>query len=108
MSSQNKTKPTLWLSFDIEADGPSPLCNNMLSIGICGLDDNCVSHFEFEANFLPLDGHISDEKTMSYFWSNPENKNAYDRLQINQKSNFEIMSQLSENFEKLSKIVKNV
>ena len=29
----------LYLSFDIEADGPSPCLNNMLSLGICGMTE---------------------------------------------------------------------
>ena len=33
------SKPNLYLSFDVETDGPRPAKNNLLAIGICGLDD---------------------------------------------------------------------
>lgn len=67
-----KSKQAVYLSFDIEADGPSPQSNNMLSIGIVGFvktahGNNIVA--DWQSNILPLDNHKADQKTMDEFWA---------------------------------------
>ena len=41
------SKPILYLSFDVKIDGPAPLVNNLLSIGIVGLEES-TSNIVFE------------------------------------------------------------
>jgi hypothetical protein len=66
-------KQNLYLSFDIEADGPSPRSNNMLSIGVVGFTADKKEVFNWQKNLKPLDDHKSDSDTMKYFWDkNPE------------------------------------
>jgi hypothetical protein len=97
------SKPTLYLSFDVETDGPCVILNNMLSIGFYGLDDNCVKHFEYEVNLYPLEGHVANSSTMKNFWLKPENKEAYDRLKLNRVQCVDAMKELSDKFFELSK-----
>lgn len=63
----------LYLSFDIEADGPSPCRNNMLSLGICGLTDDANIVYKYCKNLKPLENHVIDPDTKARFWDkNPE------------------------------------
>ena len=97
------SKPTLYLSFDVETDGPTPLVNNLLSIGIIGLEENTSNIvFEYESNIIPLDTHKSDTQCMETFWLKPEQKNAWDKLQINQKNYLTVFEDLSLELKKLS------
>jgi hypothetical protein len=96
-------KTTLYLSFDVETDGPCVILNNMLSIGFYGLDDNCVKHFEYETNIYPLQDHVANSSTMEHFWLKPENKKAYDRLKLNRVQYIDAMKELSDHFYELSK-----
>lgn len=89
----NEIKPILYLSFDVETDGSTPLVNNLLSIGIVGLLSNGQIIYEFEANILPLESHKSDDKTME-FWSKPENLNAWNYLNLNQQYYLDVFEQL--------------
>ena len=58
----------LYLSFDIEADGPSPAHNNMLSLGIYGFDQDKNEVFTWQKNFFPRIGKKADHKCMTEFW----------------------------------------
>lgn len=63
----------LYLSFDIEADGPSPCLNNMLSLGICGMTETGEIVYKYCENIKQLDNHVIDPDTKSEFWDkNPE------------------------------------
>lgn len=57
---------------DIEADGPDPGRNSMLSFGsvACDADGRTVS--EFTANLLPLPGAGEDPETMDWWRTEPE------------------------------------
>ena len=62
------SKPIFYLSFDVETDGPAPLVNNLLSIGIVGLEESTSNVvFEFESNIKPLETHKSDTQCMETF-----------------------------------------
>ncbi len=66
----NSTKPKIaYLSFDIEADGPSPLHNNMLSIGVWGFNEYGQEIVSWERNLYPNPNKKSDPNTMLDFWS---------------------------------------
>lgn len=95
--------PTLYLSFDVETDGPTPLVNNLLSVGIVGIEENTSNIvFEFESNILPLETHKSDTQCMETFWLKPEQKKAWDYLQTNQKDYLTVFEDLSSKLENLS------
>ena len=104
MSSSNidNQKKTLILSFDIESDGPSPLVNNLLSIGIVGLTIDMKIVFEFEANIEPLLNHIEDEQCMKSFWLKPEQKNSWEYLQKNKRSYISVFEELGIKLKELS------
>jgi len=65
-----------YLSFDIEADGPSPLQNSMLSLGIVLLDEQGNEIDSMEVNIKERYGCLQDESTME-FWSKNQDAWAY-------------------------------
>lgn len=91
----------LYISFDVETDGPTPCVNNLLSIGMVGITKSLQKVFTFYANITPLDGHISNADTM-IFWNKPENINACKKLFDNQKDYYDIFNNLSTQLDTLS------
>lgn len=87
-------KEKLFLSFDVETDGPTPIVNNLLSIGIVGITMNGEIIFEYEANIEPLETHIQDIKCMETFWLKPEQKNSWDYLKINRRNYIDVFEEL--------------
>ena len=59
----------IYISTDIETDGPIPGPNSMLSFGSAAYSDQGRLLSTFAANLELLDGANPDEKTMSEFWS---------------------------------------
>lgn len=78
MSSNTDNKEKLFLSFDVETDGPTAIINNLLSIGIVGITMDEKIIFEYEANIEPLETHTQDIKCMETFWLKPEQKKSWD------------------------------
>lgn len=67
----------VYVSTDVETDGPIPGVNSMLSFGSAAFLPNKKMIGTFSANLEFLDGAISDPKTMSEFWDkNPQAWNA--------------------------------
>ena len=62
-------KQKIYLSFDIEADGDTPMLNNMLSFGIVAFNSSGQEIGTFQKNLYPLEGHRADEKCMKEFWN---------------------------------------
>lgn len=71
-------KPPIFLSFDIEADGPAPTVNNCLQIGIVAClydqDPDPVNHekwvmSELDLCLQPQPNRTADPDTMESFWS---------------------------------------
>lgn len=64
--------PEIYVSTDIEADGPIPGVNSMLSFGSAAYlaDKTLVS--TFTANLETLPGAVEDAKTMTWWKSQPE------------------------------------
>lgn len=85
---------TIYLSFDIEADGPSPQLNNMLSIGICGTDHRGQIIVEWERNIFPRYGKSCDPDTMLEFWS--KNQDAWRYINKNRISASQAMAELDQ------------
>jgi hypothetical protein len=77
------SKTKLYISFDVETDGSSPLVNNMLSIGFSGLLLDGTEIFSSEYNIKPLEGHQSNPDTMN-FWLKEENREAWLYIHQNQ------------------------
>jgi len=88
-------KEKLYLSFDIETDGDTPVLNNMLGIGIYGLDKDLNKIFTFDANILPLPNHFPSKSCMENFWNKEENQAAWAYLQMNQRDYVEVCVELS-------------
>lgn len=102
LSNKDSNKEKLFLSFDIESDGPTPMLNNLISIGIVGitLDEKII--FEYATNIEPLPTHIQDLHTMQTFWLKPEQKLAWDYLHINKRNYIEVFEDLGVKLKKLS------
>jgi hypothetical protein len=70
-------KPEVYISFDVESNGPMPGFHSMYSFGACS--------FTLESGFLDsigrnlevLPGAIEDRRTMNEFWAQPENHAAF-------------------------------
>jgi DNA polymerase III alpha subunit (gram-positive type) len=102
MSKSKKTvKPNIYLSFDVETDGPTPMINNLLSIGIVGLTLNEEIIYRFEANILPLEYHQQDKKTMD-FWLKPQQEQSWNHLLTNQRYYMDVFNQLSDELKELT------
>ena len=69
-------KPEIYVSVDIEADGPIPGINSMLNVGMAAfrLDqgDPLVPIDTFEVNLKPLPEAEQDPDTMDFWAKNPE------------------------------------
>jgi DNA polymerase III alpha subunit (gram-positive type) len=74
-------KTELYISFDVETDGPTPMINNLLQIGLCGLLKDGTEIFSKEYNIKPLPNHIPDKDTLD-FWLN--NEKAWNFIHENQ------------------------
>ena len=88
----------LYAHFDIEADGPSPAFNSMLSIGIVFTEASTgkIVH-EFLGDFEPLDNHETDQATMTEFWERDENnRKELQRIRDNSRPLFDVMSDLND------------
>jgi len=66
----NNYTTEIFVSVDIEADGPSPGPNSMLSFAAVALDIDRNNFGEFERNLMVLDGAQQNKKTMTEFWAN--------------------------------------
>jgi hypothetical protein len=66
----------LYVSLDIEADGPCPGIHSMLSFGMAAftLDKQLVG--TFERNLRTLEGAVTDDRTMAW-WNTPDNVAAF-------------------------------
>jgi hypothetical protein len=102
MSSNTNNKEKLFLSFDIESDGPTPIVNNLLSIGIVGINMDEEIVFEYQANIEPLATHIQDTQCMQTFWLKPEQKIAWDFIQENKRNYIVVFEELGQKLKELS------
>lgn len=63
----------MYVSVDIEADGPTPSQNNLLSIGAAKFDQNGQFIDSFQVNLLEREDGKADPNTMREFWDkNPK------------------------------------
>lgn len=63
----------LFVSVDIESDGPIPIQNSMLSLGAVAFrPTGLLDNWKFEDNLLPLKNAVQDPDTMAFWARNPE------------------------------------
>jgi hypothetical protein len=67
----------IYVSIDIEADGPIPGQNSMLSLGAVAFKPDGTEIDSFEANLNLLSGATQDPDTMRW-WGEPRQKNAWE------------------------------
>jgi hypothetical protein len=65
-------KPEIYVSTDIEADGPIPGVNSMLSFGSAAYLADKTLVGTFSANLEPLDGAVADPATADWWKQHPE------------------------------------
>lgn len=98
-------KPLLFLSIDVEADGPAPGLNNLLSIGLAGFNVEKNIVWTFEANLKDIPEGKQNEDTMNW-WKQPENQEAWDYVQTNREEPGDVFLRLSSELEQIKKIYK--
>lgn len=84
----------VYLSCDIESDGPCPGLNSMLSVGIVAIgkrDGEWDSSMSFSANLLPLPDATRNNGTMEFWNRNPE---AWKLTTDNQRDPHDVMVNL--------------
>lgn len=64
--------PMIYVSVDVEADGPIPGWNSMLSLGAYAFYENGDEVGSFYMNLLPLQGAVQDPDTMNWWATQPE------------------------------------
>ncbi len=69
----SKPRKEIYISIDMEADGPLPGVNSMLQFGAVFYDDQGIVLQEFCANLKPIVGGIQDPATMKW-WAEQELK----------------------------------
>ena len=83
----------LYLSFDIEADGPAPNVNSMISIGIYGFDGMGKEVVSYQRNIEPHPTRVVDKRTKEEFWDkHPE---MYKFIQTKQATAEETMNEIA-------------
>lgn len=73
----------IYVSVDIEADGPIPGDYSMLSLGSAAYDNDGNLISTFTVNIAPLEGANQHPDTMKFWRAHPE---AWDAVQINQQT----------------------
>lgn len=73
---------SIYISLDIEADGPCPGENSMLQLGAAMFDDNGVLLESWQRNLETLPDAIEDTATMKWWHSTPELRRAYEKTRI--------------------------
>jgi hypothetical protein len=80
--------PEIYVSTDIEADGPIPGPHSMLSFASAAYRSDKTLVSTFEANLTTLSGAEGDPKTMAWWQSQPE---AWAACRANQRDPGEVM-----------------
>jgi len=93
-------KHSLFLSFDVEADGECPGINSLLSVGFAGFTKTGEIVFEYEANIKPLPDCTQNANTMAW-WNKPEQQEAYKYVCSNQQDAKNVFTELNDKLLKL-------
>lgn len=65
-------KPEIYVSIDIETDGPAPGVNSMLALGAAAFHSDGRELGTWYGKLLPLPGACQDPKTMEWWGTQPE------------------------------------
>lgn len=87
-------KELLYLSLDIETDGPVPGLYSMRQIGIALFSTQGQVMWKYEANLSPLPEASIDLKTWEW-WNEPEQKDAFDYMMKNPRDPEQVIKELS-------------
>lgn len=69
----SSAKVEVYISIDVEADGPIPGANSMLALGAAAFRlDSRTPIATFEVNLLPVEGALRDPETMAWWEKHPE------------------------------------
>ena len=71
-ASQTEAPVTTFVVTDIEADGPTPLHNSMLSFASVAIEVDGTRHGSFEAQLLQRPDRPTNEQTMEWWQTQPE------------------------------------
>jgi hypothetical protein len=71
---------SVYISFDVETNGDTPMLNDMLSIGMVAITAEGEIVWKYETGFEPLEGHSSMEQVMN-FWMSPKQADAWQKVQ---------------------------
>lgn len=93
----------IYISTDIEANGPIPGEYSMLSLGSVALDKNGTVLGKFYKKLLPLKGAMQHPQTMGFWEKYPE---AYKEAISNPEDPIEVMNEYADWLESLSKRYK--
>jgi DNA polymerase III alpha subunit (gram-positive type) len=83
------SRPEIYVSVDIETDGPCPGINSMLSVGAVAFDRHGVVYSTFYRTLSPLEGASQHSKTMQWWVTKPK---AWAATQLNQKPPQDVMT----------------
>jgi len=81
-------KEAIYVSVDIETNGPIPADNSMLSLGGAAFDQNGALISTFYANLEEVQGSSSNPGTMEWWGKNQE---AYNQTQIDKQDPGSVM-----------------
>ena len=70
------SKPELFISIDIETDGPAPGINSMLALGAAAFPADGGKETGWYCNMFPLAGAVQNDETMKW-WAMPSQRAAY-------------------------------
>ncbi|MGO4260558.1 3'-5' exoribonuclease domain-containing protein [Lysobacter sp. TAB13] len=80
----------IYVSTDIESDGPIPAANSMLSLGSAAFTADGELIATFSANLLELEGAAGDPKTLAWWAEQPQ---AWDAARVDARSPSDVMTQ---------------
>ena len=83
----------IYVSVDIESDGPIPGDNSMLSIGSVAYDESGLLISTFSANIIPLQAAVENPVTMEFWGKQPR---AWEELQKERQAPGRVMQQYFE------------
>lgn len=97
------SKPIAWITYDIEAGGPSPAKNSMYSYGMAAITQEKGIIQTWEHILKPLPNTIEDPDTMKNFWPKHPEAYKYSTSIANQMDPSIALNILCENLETLQK-----
>ncbi len=87
----------VYISIDVESDGPCPGINSMLSLGAAIIDPISEKPVHtWEGIFQPLPDCKPNPSTMENFWNDPKNRAAWEAATLNPRDPTELIAEFME------------